>query len=290
MSKLSILVLKNEPKNESPRFAIEPHQLDELLTEACSGGDDPVLDFVLLWSMAEMACRRESLLNLRVSDRLHHNQSVRLCEKNDHPWCAGPNSSPSKTYSRSHDAKSRHFATPSCTSLPASATADDKYIYASTKPGNGRPSLPTDSPESVTLSPNPKFRDVGNRIPALTCENAVLVERRSGYILYVDGDLLTTYGPSRRSTSTTSSVPAKYSGYILQAKNSVFAGGKAFRRTRPVNFGLASQPNPTTTKGLETRTRRRQPDHQPALNPNPTPQRSTNRIVDHLNAHVKQAG
>ncbi len=77
--------LKNEPKNESPRFAIGPQQLDELLTEACSGGDDPVLDFVLLWSMAEMACRRESLLNLRVGDLLHHNQSVRLVEKNDHP-------------------------------------------------------------------------------------------------------------------------------------------------------------------------------------------------------------
>lgn len=77
--------LGHEPKPRNNRAAITPEQLDEVLSAAAAGGDDPVLDFLLLWTMAEAACRREALLNLQVGDLLGGRQSLRLVEKGDDP-------------------------------------------------------------------------------------------------------------------------------------------------------------------------------------------------------------
>ena len=77
--------LGHEPKPGNNRAAITPEQLDEVLDAAATGGDDPVLDFLLLWTMAEAACRREALLNLQVGDLLAGRQSLRLVEKGDDP-------------------------------------------------------------------------------------------------------------------------------------------------------------------------------------------------------------
>ena len=77
--------LGHEPKPRNNRAAISPEQLDEVLDAATNGGDDPVLDFLLLWTMAEAACRREALLNLRLGDLLNERQSLRLVEKGDDP-------------------------------------------------------------------------------------------------------------------------------------------------------------------------------------------------------------
>lgn len=76
--------LRHLPKQSSPRHAITPEQLQELLASANTGGNDPELDHLIVWALAETACRREAILNLTVNGLRDREQAVVLIEKGDH--------------------------------------------------------------------------------------------------------------------------------------------------------------------------------------------------------------
>lgn len=69
------------PISESDRHGLTPEQVDAIMYAALNGGNDPVLDYILLWSMLETACRIGGLLKLRVGDIDAKHHFVRLHEK-----------------------------------------------------------------------------------------------------------------------------------------------------------------------------------------------------------------
>ena len=77
--------LKHETKPASPRHAITLEQFDEVLEVVATGGDDPELDFMIVWMLAETACRREAVLNLTMDGLRDTAQAIELHEKNDQP-------------------------------------------------------------------------------------------------------------------------------------------------------------------------------------------------------------
>jgi integrase len=76
--------LRHLPKQPSPRHAITPEQLQELLEAAHTGGNDRELDHLIVWMLSETACRREAVLNLTVGGLRDREQAVVLVEKGDH--------------------------------------------------------------------------------------------------------------------------------------------------------------------------------------------------------------
>lgn len=60
--------VKKAPKGASTRQALTHLQLEEVLEVAISGGNDPVLDYLLLWTLAETAARRAGLISLQLGD------------------------------------------------------------------------------------------------------------------------------------------------------------------------------------------------------------------------------
>lgn len=81
--------IKNDPLfeveratvSESDRHGLTPEQVDAIMYVALNGGNDPVLDYLLLWSMLETACRIGGLLKLRVGDIDVNRQFIRFHEK-----------------------------------------------------------------------------------------------------------------------------------------------------------------------------------------------------------------
>lgn len=69
------------PLSESDRHGLTPEQVDAIMFVALNGGNDPVLDYLLLWSMLETACRVGGLLKLRVRDIDVNRQFIRFHEK-----------------------------------------------------------------------------------------------------------------------------------------------------------------------------------------------------------------
>lgn len=70
------------PLSESDRHGLTPEQVDAIMYVALNGGNDPVLDYILLWTMLETACRVGGLLKLRVRDIDATRLFVRFHEKN----------------------------------------------------------------------------------------------------------------------------------------------------------------------------------------------------------------
>lgn len=69
------------PISESDRHGLTPEQVDAIMYVALNGGNDPVLDYLLLWSMLETACRIGGLLKLRIRDIDAKSQYIRFHEK-----------------------------------------------------------------------------------------------------------------------------------------------------------------------------------------------------------------
>jgi len=61
-------LVKKAAKRVSTRQALTHEQLEEVLEVAISGGNDPVLDYLLVWTLAETAARRAGLINLQLGD------------------------------------------------------------------------------------------------------------------------------------------------------------------------------------------------------------------------------
>lgn len=73
--------LKKPRRNRSQRRALEADELAEVATVAASGGDDPVLDAILIRFHVETGARREGGLNLTIADLDNVWCRVRLSEK-----------------------------------------------------------------------------------------------------------------------------------------------------------------------------------------------------------------
>lgn len=63
------------------RYALSPSEVDELMQVAQSGGDDPILDHLILWTLLETACRAGGLMKLQLQDIDLDQQLLTLNEK-----------------------------------------------------------------------------------------------------------------------------------------------------------------------------------------------------------------
>jgi integrase len=68
-------------RGEPRRRALEPDQLEEVLTTIVTGGDDPELDLLITWCELELGSRRGGVTSLTVGGLNPHRQTVRLFEK-----------------------------------------------------------------------------------------------------------------------------------------------------------------------------------------------------------------
>lgn len=63
------------------RYALTPNEVDELMQVAQNGGDDPVLDHLVLWTVLETACRAGGVIKLQLRDIDVDQQLLVLTEK-----------------------------------------------------------------------------------------------------------------------------------------------------------------------------------------------------------------
>jgi len=63
------------------RYALSPAEVDELMQVAQNGGDDPVLDHLILWTLLETACRAGGIIKLQLRDIDLNRQLLTLNEK-----------------------------------------------------------------------------------------------------------------------------------------------------------------------------------------------------------------
>jgi integrase len=76
-----LIDIKRKPISESDRHGLSPEQVEEILHSAISGGNDPILDYIMLWTIVETACRSGGLLRLQVGDIDSKQCLVRFHEK-----------------------------------------------------------------------------------------------------------------------------------------------------------------------------------------------------------------
>jgi integrase/recombinase XerC len=76
-----LIEIDRKPISESDRHGLSPEQVEEILHSAISGGNDPILDYIMLWTIVETACRSGGLLRLQVGDIDAKECLVRFHEK-----------------------------------------------------------------------------------------------------------------------------------------------------------------------------------------------------------------
>ena len=75
--------VKRAKVNTQSRYGLSSEQLEEILETALTGGDDPILDHLILWTLAETAGRRGGVLKLLLGDINQERQTIMLYEKGD---------------------------------------------------------------------------------------------------------------------------------------------------------------------------------------------------------------
>lgn len=75
--------IKRSRNSKSKRHGLTAFQLEELFDLAATGGNDPLLDHTILWTLSEAACRRGGIINLKLGDINRERQTITLYEKND---------------------------------------------------------------------------------------------------------------------------------------------------------------------------------------------------------------
>lgn len=73
--------VKREGKQAGTRFALSRAQIEEIMNAAKSGGNDPVLDYLLLWTLSETAARKSGLIHTQLGDLYVEQNLLRLYEK-----------------------------------------------------------------------------------------------------------------------------------------------------------------------------------------------------------------
>ena len=69
--------------SDNKRYALKISQLEDLYKIIQKHHVDPFLDYAIVWTISETACRRAGVLNLRVGDINIERQTIVLREKND---------------------------------------------------------------------------------------------------------------------------------------------------------------------------------------------------------------
>ena len=73
--------IKRKPLSETNRHGLTPEQVEEILSVALRGGNDPELDYTMLWTIVETACRSGGILKLQLQDLDSKEMMIRLHEK-----------------------------------------------------------------------------------------------------------------------------------------------------------------------------------------------------------------
>lgn len=73
--------IKRKPLSEGDRHGLSQEQIEELFSVALNGGNDPALDYLIIWSILELACRSGGILHMRLGDIDIEHQTVRVREK-----------------------------------------------------------------------------------------------------------------------------------------------------------------------------------------------------------------
>ena len=81
ISNSPIADIKRKPISESDRHGLSEIQVEEILRVALSGGNDPELDYIMLWTILETACRSGGLIKLQIQDLDNSALMVRFHEK-----------------------------------------------------------------------------------------------------------------------------------------------------------------------------------------------------------------
>jgi integrase len=73
--------IKRKPLSEGDRHGLSQEQIEELFHVVLNGGNDPALDYLIIWSILELACRSGGILHMCLGDIDIEHQTVRVREK-----------------------------------------------------------------------------------------------------------------------------------------------------------------------------------------------------------------
>lgn len=73
--------IKRRAISESDRHGLTPDQVEEILSVALKGGSDPELEYLMLWTIIETACRSGGLIKLQLQDLDSKELMIRFHEK-----------------------------------------------------------------------------------------------------------------------------------------------------------------------------------------------------------------
>ena len=73
--------IKRKAISESDRHGLTPDQVEEILSIALKGGSDPELEYLILWTIIETACRSGGLIKLQLQDLDSKELMIRFHEK-----------------------------------------------------------------------------------------------------------------------------------------------------------------------------------------------------------------
>ena len=73
--------IKRKAISESDRHGLTPDQVEEILSVALRGGSDPELEYLMLWTIIETACRSGGLIKLQLQDLDSKELMIRFHEK-----------------------------------------------------------------------------------------------------------------------------------------------------------------------------------------------------------------
>lgn len=73
--------IKRKPLSEGDRHGLTQEQVEELFDATLNGGNDPALDYLIIWSILELACRSGGILHMQLGDIDTEHQTIRVREK-----------------------------------------------------------------------------------------------------------------------------------------------------------------------------------------------------------------
>lgn len=73
--------IKRKPISETDRHGLSETQVEAIMSTALNGGNDPELDYIMLWTILETACRSGGLLKLQLQDLDQSALLIRFHEK-----------------------------------------------------------------------------------------------------------------------------------------------------------------------------------------------------------------
>jgi integrase len=76
-----VSAIKRKRYTRSERHGLSQAQMEQIFESALNGGNDPILDYLILWTLTETACRTGGLIKLQLGDISKERQTITLYEK-----------------------------------------------------------------------------------------------------------------------------------------------------------------------------------------------------------------